>query len=106
MLNALVPLIQSDNSLQVNKVSITCRSSDGFVNLTELYQAGGKLFADWKRNRKTSRFNEALSRSLIIPIDLLFACQPGLNEDRATWGYPQIAIIYQENDSLIVTIES
>lgn len=83
----IVPLILKDN------YQLTYRAEDGYVDVTDLCKAGNKKFNDWYRIDKTKEFLEELSRSAGIPADLLIqTIRGGLNENRKTWAYPQVAI--------------
>jgi len=69
------------------------RESDGYINVTNLCKAGGKLFGNWRQLNKTFDFLTVLSTSIGIPIDLLIQTEmTGLNENRGTWVHPQVAI--------------
>lgn len=89
---ALSNILTSDSILRLEDYPITCRASDGYVNLSEECEAGGKLLGHWKSNRKTGAFLQALSASIGIPINELVVYEPGSNDERATWGHPQVAI--------------
>jgi hypothetical protein len=47
--------MESVNTLQLNDITIICRSSDGFINATELCRAGGKQFKDWMKLKSTKK---------------------------------------------------
>jgi hypothetical protein len=80
--------------LEVGKgFSIEHREEDGYINVTNLCKAGGKLFKNWKKTQKTKAFIQVLSRSVPIRTDLLIKTETGgLNENRGTWVHPQVAI--------------
>jgi hypothetical protein len=40
--------------------------ADGYINITRLCKANGKLYADWKRNKNSEATIKALERSLHI----------------------------------------
>jgi prophage antirepressor-like protein len=90
-ITALVPFLNSDKILRLSAGAVTCRSSDGYVNLTELCKAGECEYRDWKRSKKSGPFLEALSDALQIPSTVLIAFQAGHGKDQITWGHPQIA---------------
>jgi hypothetical protein len=76
-----------------NDTLINQRYKDGYINLTAMAQANGKLIADYLRLDSSNAFFEALSRSMGIPIDqLIIRKTTGPNSDRGTWGHPQVAI--------------
>jgi hypothetical protein len=69
------------------------REEDGYINVTNLCKAGGKLFKNWKKTQKTKDFIQVLSRSVLNGTDLLIKTESGgLNENRGTWVHPQVAI--------------
>ena len=68
------------------------REDDGFINITNLCKAGGKLFADWSRLKKTDSFKQILSSTMGIPIVDILKHELGGNGERHTWAHPQIAI--------------
>lgn len=75
-----------------NDVEIPIRPGDRYVNATAMCKAGGKLWADYARLKRTNRFLAALSRSMGIPIDLLVEQRvTGLNNERGTWVHPNVA---------------
>lgn len=74
-------------------LTVVIRETDGFVNATLLCQGGGKLFADWRRIKKTSEFLECLSTTMEIPIVALVSLS--INEaigERHTWVHPRVAV--------------
>jgi len=85
-------VVNHKKPLVINNISITARKEDGYINLTALCQAGEKVFSNWQKNKKTDAFLEVLSSSLRIRRDELVKYETGSNENRATWGHPQVAI--------------
>ena len=76
-----------------NDTLINQRYKDGYINLTAMAQANGKLIADYLRLESTNGFLTELSGSMGIPIDqLVIRKTTGPNSERGTWGHPQIAI--------------
>jgi hypothetical protein len=74
-------------------LTIEHREEDGYINVTNLCKAGGKLFKNWKKTQKTKAFLQVLSRSVPNGTDLLIKTETcGLNENRGTWVHPQVAI--------------
>jgi hypothetical protein len=73
--------------------NIEYRDEDGYINVTNLCKAGGKLFVEWKKLDKTKVFLRALSKSVFINIDLLIKNSIGeINKEKYAWAHPQIAI--------------
>jgi hypothetical protein len=68
------------------------REEDGYINITNLCKAGGKLFADWSRLKRTDSFKQILSSTMGIPIVELLKQEQGGNNERHTWSHPQVAI--------------
>jgi len=81
----------NNSSLQVfnyNGVEISKRNHDGFVNASQMCQAGGKLIADWKRLKSTTAYVEELSVAMGIPIGDLVEIRNGVE----TWVHPTLAV--------------
>lgn len=78
--------------LVLNDVSIIARKNDGYINLTQLCRAGNKEYFHWKENKKTEKFLDVLSNSLNISKNELIKFETSSNNERATWGHPQVAI--------------
>jgi hypothetical protein len=73
--------------------TIEHREEDGYINVTNLCKAGGKLYKNWKKTQKTKDFLQVLSTSVPNGTDLLIKTESGgLNENRGTWVHPQVAI--------------
>jgi len=85
-------IINYKQPLVLNSIEITTRSDDGYINLTALCRAGNKEFKAWYKNKKTDAFLKVLSSSVRILTDELLKYETGSNENRATWGHPQVAI--------------
>jgi hypothetical protein len=63
------------------------------INATQLCQAAGKLFADYKRRDTTKEFLEEMSASMGIPIDALIEIRSDVpNHLRGTWVHPDVAV--------------
>ena len=95
MSSALTLVLQSDAILALAEDRITCRASDGCVNLTELCKAGRKAFKHWSSNQRSKAFLEALSSAVGIPAAELVKLGEGRDTTGATsqtWGHPQVAI--------------
>lgn len=76
---------------KVNDIAIGLRAADGYINLTAMAQANGKLIADYLRLETTKAFVEELSKTMGIPIVNLIQVKAGRNG--GTWGHPQVAIL-------------
>jgi hypothetical protein len=100
--------------------TIEHREEDGYINVTNLCKAGGKLFKNWKKTQKTKAFLQVLSTevpngtsdliklgkstfgkdgqqqvlSSLVPIGTneLIKYKSGSNDERSTWVHPQVAI--------------
>jgi hypothetical protein len=70
-----------------NGQTITQRQ-DGYINLTQMCLANGKLLADWNRLKKTKSYLQTLSEDMGIPISSIVKVEHGMQ----TWGHPSIAI--------------
>ena len=72
------------------------REEDGYINITNLCKAGGKLFADWSRLKRTDSFKQILSTAMGIPITELIKLGSGSKYENdtknQTWSHPQVAI--------------
>lgn len=89
-LNRKAPLMQI---LTYNGQEINQRDHDGYINATQMCQANGKLFADWKRSEDYKRYTEGLSLSMGIPIDRIVISKPGRpSRGGGTWIHPKLAI--------------
>ena len=85
-------IINYKQPLVLNNIEITTRQKDGYINLSALCKAGNKKFKHWNENKKTKAFLQVLSSSVRIPTRELIKYETGSNENRATWGHPQVAI--------------
>jgi hypothetical protein len=73
--------------------TIRQRESDGYVCLTDICQAAGKLYADWRRTDWAGEYLEALALDMGIPISKLIDIrQSGRASDAGTWGHLRIAL--------------
>jgi hypothetical protein len=81
---------------------------DRYVNLTDLAQASGKLFADWKRLKSTESYLTTLSGIMGIPIvGLISSNVGGTPETTGTWGHPKVAIRFAQwcSDEFAVQVD-
>ena len=93
--------------------AIICRESDGYIDVTNLCKAGGRLFSTWRRKTTTEEFLKILEEDIkseyqkdtsvqlctdvseIAQNDILELIKietSGLNENRGTWVHPKVAI--------------
>lgn len=78
---------------EVNSVSIGQRSEDGYLNLTKMAKANGKLIADYLRLESTKEFLNELSVDMGIPISsLVEVVKGGSRLEQGTWAHPEVAI--------------
>jgi len=85
-------IVLRNSNLILNNIKVEYRSSDGKVNLTQLFHAGNKEYKAWFRNKKTKEYLDAFSSAVkVCTADLLVYENRG-SENRATWSHPQIAI--------------
>lgn len=61
---------------------------DGYINLSQMCQANGKLLADWNRLKKTKSYIKTLSEDMGIPISQIIEVTHG----NQTFGHPSVAI--------------
>jgi hypothetical protein len=83
---------QERSPLVLNDIVVSTRSSDNFVDLTELCKAGNKNLNHWKSLDKTIEFLNELSATTGIPVVELVKQIQGGNGSRHTWGHPQVAV--------------
>lgn len=67
---------------------------DGYICLTDMAIANGKLIADWYRLKSTEEYLQELEGSMGIPIDQFVQINEsaGANESRGTWGHRRVAV--------------
>jgi KilA-N domain/Meiotically up-regulated gene 113 len=78
---------------------VSQRSKDGYVNLTQLCKAGGKLVADYIRLTTTQELLTALALDMGIHITdnhagsgALVEIIQGIGKAQGTWAHPEVAI--------------
>lgn len=79
-----------------------------YVSLTDMAQATGKLFADWRRLKSTTSYLEKLSSVMGIPItDLTQVNQGGVPELQGAWGHPKVGIRFAQwcSDDFAVQVD-
>lgn len=84
--------IKPNKNLILNGIDVFIRLQDGYINLTQLCKAGGKKFNDYQRLKQTQEYLQVLSSSTGIPVGDLIIYETGSNENKSTWGHPQVAI--------------
>jgi hypothetical protein len=86
-------LILRTLSTSTGHYTIRQRPTDGFICVTDICTAAGKLYNDWRRQLRVEEYLQELRRSTGIPIDLLLiSITTGPNEERGTWAHPRIAL--------------
>jgi len=65
---------------------------DGYINITNLCKAGGKLFGHWNSLDRTRAYLKALSSDIGITISALIAHQTWSGSEQKTWVHPYVAI--------------
>ncbi|MGA1256944.1 MAG: KilA-N domain-containing protein, partial [Candidatus Nanopelagicaceae bacterium] len=76
--------------------STISQDADGYVSLTDMAKASGKLVADYLRLNSTQNYLEALSIDMGIPISALCKTFKGGNDKQGTWAHPEIAIDFAQ----------
>ena len=78
--------------LKDGKKFIISFRDDGYVNATELCQAGKKRFNNWFQNEKTKDFLKILSTHTKIPADKLTDVRKGGNDknNQGSWVHPRV----------------
>lgn len=72
---------------------IRVRTSDGYINATDMCKVSNKKFNDYSRYMEHKAFIKELSRSTGYPVDLLVhTIRDGPNDKRGTWVHPRVAI--------------
>jgi hypothetical protein len=88
----LAAMFSSDGKFQPDPKVHYCRSSDGYINVSEICKAGGKAFGTWNGKSKSKAFLEALGRELKVDVSSLISLQTGHKYDQTIWAHPQVAI--------------
>jgi hypothetical protein len=65
---------------------------DGYIDVTNLCKAGGKVFNDWHSLDKTKEYLKTLSNNIGIMLSLLVIHQTDTTANQATWVHPYVAI--------------
>ena len=69
---------------------ISRRTTDGYVNATAMCKANGKLWGHYFETDRATRYLEALSETIGIPMVSLYQSEMGRNG--GTWVHPQVAV--------------
>jgi hypothetical protein len=77
---------------EVNNSVIDQRSTDGYINATELCRAAGKLWGHYYANASTTEYLTELETDIGIPISELIQSVKGGSGAQGTWVHPHIAI--------------
>jgi hypothetical protein len=78
---------------EVNSTPIAQRAEDGYINLTKMAKAEGRLISTYLRLDSTKAFLQELSSDVqICTSDLIQIKKGGTYAEQGTWGHPQVAI--------------
>jgi hypothetical protein len=77
---------------EVNNSVIDQRSSDGYLNATQLCQVAGKRWHNYLRNETTGHFLRALSAKTLIRVLDLHQEVTDRSGVKSTWVHPKVAI--------------
>jgi len=90
--NILIPRKFED--LVMDEFRIQARASDGYINATQMCQAGGKRFNHWYELKSTDEFISALNRETGIPVSQLIDVKKGNSSNFAqgSWIHPDLAV--------------
>jgi hypothetical protein len=75
---------------------IIYRSSDGYVNLTQMVKINNKRFNNWNQNKDTQAFLQSVFATTGIPVHELLIFETGLNENSVTWAHPLVLINFAQ----------
>jgi 5-methylcytosine-specific restriction endonuclease McrA len=90
--NHTTDLILRDLQTPSGLVEVSQRPTDGYIQVTSLCQAAGKLYGNW-HGIQVDEYLEATQRYIGIPIDVLIEkITTGRNEFRGTWAHPLVAV--------------
>jgi hypothetical protein len=78
----------------LNGITVLAREGDGYINATQLCQAGGKLFASWKRLDSTLDLIKELEIDTGIPQNNLIYIKRGNSQKitQGSWIHPDLAV--------------
>ena len=84
--------LDKDKSLELKGINIIARQEDGYINASQLCQAGKKLWKNYFQNKNTKAYLEALLESAGIPAGSLIKYNSAYGKERATWVHRKVAI--------------
>ena len=77
-----------------NNFTISRRESDGWVNLTQMCKANGKLLGHFLALKSTKAYFQAIESDIAIPISEMIEVKKGGDPKlQGSWGHPEIAIL-------------
>ena len=96
------------SQIELYGIKIEARVSDGFVNATQLCQAGDKLFADWFRLNTTKQLLTEAESDMGIPISQLIDIKKGNSNEfqQGSWIHPDLAYSTCSMDLATICITS
>lgn len=79
--------------LVIDEFRIQGRSTDGYINATQLCKAGGKRFQDWSRLETSKAYFEVVESEVGIPVTQLIDSKRGNSSefDQGSWVHPDLA---------------
>ncbi len=87
-------ILHYDKELILNNISITCRASDGFVNLTEMSKAGKHRLDNFLKRNETKLFLESLNELPKFKGVKILTTTEGKNGN--TWSHRLVAYYYAQ----------
>lgn len=86
-------LIQRELVTDAGLVPISLRP-DGYINITQIAKAAGKLVGNWVKAQDTQEYLAALSLDIPIEISTLLVTVQGRGDvvEQGTWAHPEVAI--------------
>lgn len=69
------------------------RREDGYINLTQMCQANGKMLSDWSRLKSTKAYIQDMASDTGKPIsEILEIVKGGDPRMQGAWGHPELAL--------------
>jgi hypothetical protein len=84
--------ITTKETLYISDIAITSRKLNGYINATQLCQAGNRLFNTYFRGKRTKDFLRVLSEKTHIGVGSFIKFEQKNSRDKMTWVHPQVAI--------------
>jgi hypothetical protein len=80
--------------LVVDEFRIQARTSDGYINATQLCKAGGKRFSHWYHTEQTKTYITALESETDLPASQLVDVKKGNSTEfeQGSWIHPDLAV--------------